>query len=148
MGTRRKSRELALHALYQGEMTAASPVDTFPRLCDNFEVSRKAMPYAEELVAGIMANREAIDRHIQAAAAHWRVERMSVIDRNIMRIAVYELCFRDDVPASVAINEAIEVAKRYSADDSPAFINGILDAIQKAAGGKQWQLNPADKPQA
>lgn len=131
MGTRRKSRELALQALYQGDMTAASPLDTLPLLCDNFEVGRKSLPYGRELIAGVVANLAAIDAVITASAAHWRLDRMSVIDRNIMRIAVYEFRYRDDVPAGVAINEAIELAKRFGADDSPAFINGILDAVRK-----------------
>lgn len=131
MGTRRKSREIALQALYQADMTARSAAETLPLLCANFEVSRKALPYGEELLAGVAANQAAIDETITASAAHWRLDRMSVIDRNIMRIAVYEFRFRDDVPAGVAINEAIELAKRFGADDSPSFINGILDAIRK-----------------
>jgi len=131
MGTRRKSRELALQALYQADMTAASPLDTLPILCDNFEVSRKALPYGRELVEGIVANLPAIDAFIEESAAHWRLARMSLIDRNIMRIAVHEFRFRTDVPASVAIDEAIELAKRFGAEDSPAFINGILDAVRK-----------------
>lgn len=132
MGIRRKAREVALHSMYQSELTAASLVDSFPRLCANFEVNQKAVPYARELVEGVAAHWDAINDLIQENAAHWRLERMSVIDRNIMRIAIFELCYMDDVPANVAINEAIEVAKRFSTDDGPAFINGILDAVKKS----------------
>ncbi|MDF1613641.1 transcription antitermination factor NusB [Desulfurivibrio dismutans] len=131
MGARRKSRELALQALYQADMSSLSALDTLPMLCENFEVSRKALPYGRELVDGVVGNQAAIDRVIEAGSAHWRVSRMSCIDRNIIRIAVYEFNIREDVPAGVAINEAIELAKRFGAEDSPAFINGVLDAIRK-----------------
>jgi len=129
MGTRRKSRELALNALYQGELTATSPVENFPLLCDNFEVNKRAVPYGRELVAGIAERWEEINARIAESAVNWRLSRMSVLDRNIIRLAAYEMLFRDDVPPRVAIDEAIELAKRYCADDSPSFINGILDAI-------------------
>lgn len=132
MGTRRKSREVALQALYQADMRDASPLDTLAVLRENFEVSRKALPYGQELVNGVVVNLAAIDAVIAQSAAHWRLDRMSCIDRNIIRIAVYEFRFRDDVPAGVAINEAIELAKRFGAEDSPGFINGILDAARKA----------------
>lgn len=132
VGTRRKARELALQALYQGEMLGVGALDTLPSLCENFEASRRALPYARELLAGIEAHGEAIDAAIDAAAANWRLDRMSYIDRNLMRIAVYEMRWRDEVPAGVAIDEAVELAKRYGADDSPAFINGILDAVGTA----------------
>ncbi|MFH7319239.1 transcription antitermination factor NusB [Desulfurivibrio sp. D14AmB] len=130
MGIRRKARELALQALYQGELVDLPALDTLAIMCDNFEINRKALPYGRELVAGVVANREAIDAAIEGCAANWRLARMSVIDRNIMRIAVYEFRFAEGVPAGVAIDEAIELAKRYGADDSPAFINGILDAVR------------------
>lgn len=130
MGTRRKSRELALQALYQGDMLKLSPLDTWPLLCDNFEINRKAAAYGRELVTGVAAHLAAIDTVIEGRAVNWRLDRMSVIDRNIMRIAVFEMNFAQDVPAGVAIDEAIELAKRFGSDDSPAFINGILDAIR------------------
>ncbi len=132
MGVRRKSRELALQALYQADMSAAPALDNLAVLCANFEFSRKALPYGRELVEGVVANLAAIDSIIEESAVHWRMPRMSCIDRNIMRIAVYEFRFLDDVPAGVAINEAIELAKRFGTEDSPAFINGILDAVRKA----------------
>ena len=133
MGLRRKSRELALQALYQGELTGKSFVDDFDLLCENFQANRKAIPYALELLRGISENQKAINQRITEHAKNWRLERMSVLDRNILRIAAYEMCLRDDVPPGVAINEAIELAKQYCADDSAPFINGILDAIRKAA---------------
>lgn len=131
MGIRRKARELALQALYQGDLTGTSALETLPILCDNFEVNRKALPYGRQVVTGVVEHGPEIDAAIQQSAAHWRLARMSAIDRNIMRIAVYELHYCPDVPAGVAIDEAIELAKRYGTDDSSVFINGILDAIRK-----------------
>ena len=131
MGIRRKARELALNALYQGEMTETPVAEKFPLLCDNFEVNKKAVPYGQQLVDGITNNWDAIDKKIADSAVNWRLSRMSVLDRNIIRLATYEMLFQDDVPAHVAINEAVELAKRFCADDSPSFINGILDAILK-----------------
>ena len=131
MGTRRKSRELALQVLYQGELAAQAGLLDFGEFCAHFQVSRKAMPYAKKLLDGVEGKREDIDQLISRYAENWRLERMSVIDRNILRLAVYELRYQDDVPTSVAINEAVEIAKRYSTDDSGPFINGILDAMAK-----------------
>ena len=87
------------------------------------------IPQAQELLEGISAHAAEIDAIISRHTKNWRVGRMSVIDRNLIRLGAYEVLFRHDVPATVAINEAIEIAKRYSTDDAPAFINGILDAI-------------------
>ena len=134
MGNRRKSRELALNALFQGEMTATSPVENFPLLCENFEINKKAIPYGQELVYGITDKWEEINAKIAESAVNWRVSRMSVLDRNIIRLAAYEMMFKEEVPPRVAIDEAIELAKRYCAEDSPGFINGILDAILKNIG--------------
>jgi len=134
MGNRRKARELALNALFQGEMTATSAVENFPLLCENFEINKKAIPYGQELVYGITDKRDELDAKIEESAVNWRVSRMSVLDRNIIRLAAYEMMFKEDVPPRVAIDEAIELAKRYCAEDSPGFINGILDAILKNIG--------------
>ncbi len=134
MGNRRKARELALNALFQGEMTATSAVENFPLLCENFEINKKAIPYGRELVYGITDKRDELDAKIEESAVNWRVSRMSVLDRNIIRLASYEMMFKEDVPPRVAIDEAIELAKRYCAEDSPGFINGILDAILKNIG--------------
>ena len=131
MGTRRKSRELALQALYQGEMVGQDGLLDFDEFCIHFQVNKKSIPYAKKLLAGVQDKGDVINQLIRKHAQNWRLERMSVIDRNILRIAVYELYYQDDVPCSVAINEAIEIAKRYSTDDSGPFINGILDAMAK-----------------
>ena len=131
MGTRRKSRELALQALYQGELAGQNGHLDFQDFCAHFQVDKKATPYAKKLLDGVLEKGTAIDKLISNHAENWRLERMSVIDRNILRLAVYEVHYQDDVPVSVAINEAVEIAKRYSTDDSGSFINGILDAMAK-----------------
>lgn len=112
-------------------MTATPVSEKFPLLCDNFEVNKKAIPYGRELVEGITDKWDALNDRIAKSAVNWRLSRMSVLDRNIIRLATYEMVYRDDVPPRVAINEAIELAKRFCTDDSPSFINGILDAILK-----------------
>jgi N utilization substance protein B len=129
MGTRRKSRELALQALYQGELAGHAGLLDFEQFCTHFQVNKKAIPYAKKLLEGVQEKNEEINQLISRYADNWRLERMSLIDRNILRLAVYELYFRDDVPKRVAINEAVEIAKRYATDDSGPFINGILDAL-------------------
>ena len=131
MGTRRKSRELALQALYQGEQAGQNGLLVFEEFCAHFQVNKKSIPYAKKLLDGVQEKADAINQLISKYAENWRLERMSVIDRNILRLAVYEVHFQDDVPISVAINEAVEIAKRYSTDDSGPFINGILDSMAK-----------------
>ena len=138
MGLRRKSRELALQFLFsldmQGEMAAFSgEEEKIASFCKEFDVSSQAFPYAQVLVLGVCQHLAEIDPLLAEYSLHWRVERMSIVDRNILRIAAYELKWAEDVPAQVVINEALEIAKRYSINDSVAFINGILDALQAQA---------------
>ena len=132
MGIRRKSRELALQFFYQRELNDSSEEESFSRFCEHFETSKNAVPYASELVSGVMEKQDEINDLIQEHSANWRMSRMSAVDRNILRLATYELCFCKDVPDTVVIDEAIEVAKRFSTEDSCGFINGILDAIHKS----------------
>jgi N utilization substance protein B len=131
MGTRRKSRELALQALYQEELAGRTAILDFMEFCAHFQVNKKAIPYAQKLLHGVHEKKEAINQLISRYAENWRLERMSVVDRNILRLAVFELHYQDDVPTSVAINEAVEIAKRFSTDDSGPFINGILDGMAR-----------------
>ena len=137
MGLRRKSREFALQFLFghdfQGRSCApedvAQDIDAF---CQFFDVSEKSLDYGKELINGICSHLDEIDTQLAAHSHNWRVELMSLVDRNILRIAVYEMQYCEEAPAQVAINEALEIAKRYSIDESVAFINGILDAVQAA----------------
>jgi N utilization substance protein B len=132
MGNRRKAREMALQTLYQSELSGNTPTDAFDIFCRNFETNKKAVAYARELVYGVTAKMSTINAMIEKHSANWRMSRMSVVDRNILRLATFEMCIsQQPVPASVVINEALEVARRYSTDDSIPFINGILDAMRK-----------------
>ncbi|GAB4342015.1 MAG: transcription antitermination factor NusB [Desulfobulbaceae bacterium] len=138
MGLRRKSREIALQFLFGHDFLklpgdAESVERELVRFLESFEVGGKALPYAAELIRGICGNLEEIDERVRSRSHNWRLERMSTVDRNILRIAVYEMLHGTDVPARVAINEALEIAKQYSTPDSVAFINGILDGVVPAA---------------
>ncbi len=92
--------------------------------------------YLRELVAGVASHQEELDALIVRFSEHWRLERMTVVDRNLLRLAAYELLFQPKIPPKVVINEAVEMAKRYGSEESGAFINGILDQIQKEAGAR------------
>ncbi|MDH4321519.1 MAG: transcription antitermination factor NusB [Desulfobulbaceae bacterium] len=131
MSLRRKARELVLQSLYQSELNGKPLSETFRLLREHFEIDKKALPYAAELIEGMGENHADLDQRISKQTKNWRMERMSLIDRNIIRIGAYELCFRPEIPAEVVINEALEVARRYSTDEAAPFINGILDGIAK-----------------
>lgn len=138
MGLRRKSRELALQFLFsfdvQGRLDASAEevAAAFSSFSEHFITNNAALPYAQILVQGVCRHYQDLDKSIAIHSHHWRVERMSVVDRTILRIAAYELNWAEDAPAQVVINEALEVAKRYSIDDSAPFINGILDGMHGA----------------
>jgi N utilization substance protein B len=138
MSIRRSSREAALQFLFQDdfkgfeERSAVNLEHRFVDFCSLYDVQKKARPYALKLVAEVYANREVVDKTITAHASNWRLPRIDVTDRNILRIATYEMLFQKDVPPEVAINEAVEIAKRFCGSDSPAFVNGILDAVRVA----------------
>jgi N utilization substance protein B len=136
MGLRRKSREITLQFLFGHDFQNRSckPDDLlaeFDEFCDCFETGRKSLAYARLLILGICEHQEDIDMLISSRSHNWRVERMALVDRNILRIAAFEMRHGDDVPATVAINEALEIAKRYAEPDSVGFINGILDGMQQ-----------------
>jgi len=130
---RRRARELAMQALYQSETTGVEVMEAFRLLRENFQANKKAAPYALEILSGVSDSLAEIDKLISDHSKNWRLERMAVVDRNILRVAAFEfLKKQDDVPASVVINEAIEVAARYSDEDASPFINGILDSMKNA----------------
>jgi N utilization substance protein B len=132
---RRRAREFALQILYQGD-TAGEPLEQ--GIHAFWESQGMPAPdiraFAEELVHGVREHREGIDARIRGASEHWDPERMALLDRMILRLAVFELLHRDDIPPKVSINEYIEIAKRFSTEDSGAFVNGILDRISREHG--------------
>ena len=130
---RRESRRLALQVLYAADLVSGEPPEAvFERVAENFDLHPGALVFAKELVCGAMAVREEIDARIAAHARNWRLDRMAAVDRNLLRLAVYEL-IRTDTPAQVVINEAVELAHDFGGERSPAFINGVLDAVARAA---------------
>jgi N utilization substance protein B len=129
VGQRRRAREFALQLLFQIDLTGAPVVEVVERFWTSLEADEEVRSFAESLVNGVLAEREAIDRRIVEAAEHWRIERMAVVDRNVLRLAVCEL-LADENPPAVVIDEAIEIAKRFGNEKSGGFINGILDTIR------------------
>jgi N utilization substance protein B len=131
MGARRKARELALQMLYQFDLSGNPP----EMIVETFEELQKSKPntreFATKIFHGTVQNLEALDDMIQAQAENWRLSRMAVVDRNIIRMSVYEFLHEDDTPKLVIIDEAIEIAKKFGTDKSSQFINGILDGILK-----------------
>lgn len=136
---RRKARESALQALFQcdalGEWNR-SCIDTyftvFQRELTEDDEANENLSFCRSLITGVVERLDSIDTHISAASTHWSMARMSRVDRNILRLATYEIAFIPEIPTNVTINEAIEIAKRYGTDDSPMFINGVLDNIARA----------------
>jgi len=116
--------------LFQVDL-AGEPVDSvFGEFWKGQKAETEVRDFAESLVRGVLQHREVLDGAVAASAQHWRVERMAVVDRNVLRLAVYEILFHDDTPAPVVIDEAIEVAKKYGSAESGSFINGILDDVR------------------
>ncbi len=131
MGQRRRARECALQMLFQMDVAGGPPEEIFGQFWADQAAPPDLQRFAEDLVRGVARERIFLDNVLAGAAENWRVERMAVVDRNVLRMAVYEMLFDDDVPPVVAIDEAIEVARKFGSEESGAFINGILDAVRK-----------------
>lgn len=132
MGPRRKAREYALQMLFQWDITR----DTVEHVAATFFQNQSDEPpavidFARQLVAGTVDHVEELDVLIQRHAEHWRLDRMAIVDRNLLRLATQEFLYDKETPKTVVINEAIEIARRFSSQESPQFINGILDSIKK-----------------
>lgn len=155
MGHRREARERAVQFLFQHDL---NPIEDLDRALDEFWETQRAAaiagekgpatwgkppelppPTAEEaetrlfadpLIHGVIQNRDAIDEKIKSHAKNWEFRRIAAVDRNIMRLALYEMLFRDDIPPVVSINEAVDIAKKFSTADSGKFVNGILDSVR------------------
>ena len=119
-----------MQALFQIEMTQDDSREAIELFCEHFRVPKNAKPFFLRLVEGVREFQHEIDPLITSFSEHWKIDRMSRADRNIMRVAVYELLFCDDIPPKVSINEAIDIGKKFGTEESGAFINGILDSIR------------------
>lgn len=135
-GSRRRSREVALQVLYALDLApdavpdAAAAEDAFERAAAHFELPEGARSFARALVRAVCQRRDELDAWLRAHSTNWRVERMPAVDRNVLRIAVLELV-SGQAPPEVVIDEAIELARRFGGEQSPAFVNGVLDAITR-----------------
>lgn len=145
MRTRSRARGWALQALYAWEMRGAAEHDAVRVLHDLFEhlrVSPRNRAYAEVLVRLVATNRERIDARLEAALTNWRLARLAVIDRNVLRLGAAELLYVDDAPPPVTIREMIRLAEKYGTPDSPRFVNGVLDGVARQAGRAQAAARP------
>ena len=128
---RRKARELALKMLYQMEVNLDAVDGAFARYLKVFPHQDDIVDYTRILLAGVKRERENLDRYIAEASEHWKISRITYVDKNILRVAVFEMLYSPEVPPKVAIDEALELAKKFGGEDSKDFINGVLDRILK-----------------
>jgi N utilization substance protein B len=138
MGARRTGRERALQALYQLEMAPSTPAEALASAwsasAEEGKPDPDAVKFAQELVDGVRAHQAEIDELIEKHSHNWRLDRMSRIDRNVLRLGVFELKYRPDIPKKVSINEAVELGKNFGTEESSAFVNGLLDRVAVALG--------------
>jgi N utilization substance protein B len=143
MGSRRKARECALQMLFAADVAETPPEEVVRTYWDELgesDLENPARDFATRLATGTLSRLEALDERIRSRAEHWRISRMAVVDRNILRLAVYEF-LHEPTPRTVAINEALEIARRFSTYEATQFINGILDAIKRDLDEQQPQEN-------
>ncbi len=131
MGIRHRAREIAMQALFYMDICKDDRNDQLELFCSNINIPKKSLAFFKKIVNGVLNANSEIDRIIELYSSNWKIHRMSCVDRNILRIAVYELIYCSDIPAKVIINEAIEVGKKFGTEDSGSFINGVLDTINK-----------------
>ena len=133
MGIRRKARTIALQALFEVDSVAHDAEQALERLFAEDSLPEEGVNFARELVTGVLTNKERIDNMIQAHAPAWPVAQLAAIDRNILRLAMFEILLNNKVPVKVAINEAVELAKTFGSENSPKFINGVLGTVSAQA---------------
>jgi len=131
MGNRRKAREAALQVLYQVDLSKINPGEALELFWMQESASAEIKDFTTQLVEGVLQNQAEVDQLVEKHATHWKLLRMACVDRNILRLAVYELLCCKDIPKSVSLNEAIELGKKFGTEESGSFINGVLDHIAK-----------------
>lgn len=134
MASRRRARQAALQMLYQMDVAGVSAEQAIETFWSSFELEVEGASFANDLVRGVGAHRDAIDETIRSASQNWRLERMARVDRNVLRLGVYELVHLADVPRRVTLNEMIELGKRFGTGDTSSFVNGVLDRIATDLG--------------
>ena len=128
---RRASREIAMKLLYQLEIQKGDREQQIRMVLEENELSDNDRQYITDIVTGVLDKVEYLDRVIEKHSKGWRLNRIPKVDLSILRLAIYEICFRDDIPYNVSVNEAVELAKKYSSEEAGAFINGILSKVPK-----------------
>lgn len=141
MGSRRKARELALQMLFQWEVGGNTPNHIISTFLRAQKAEADVQEFARTLFEGTVQEVDHLDHLVRERAEHWRLERMAVVDRNVLRLALYELLHRPETPAAVVINEALEIARRFSGTDSAEFVNGVLDGVRKSLGASESKGN-------
>jgi N utilization substance protein B len=137
MGSRRAAREQALQALYQLDLRGEEEGErTLGLFWEHFDRGDEAAGFARELVEGVLREREQIDALIAASAEHWKLPRLSRVDLGVLRLATYELLRHPEIPASVTLDEAVEIARRFGSEESAGFVNGVLDHVAAELGRK------------
>ena len=131
MGKRRVARELALKFLYQTEFNSNSPDSELNSFCERANVSEEIQDFTQTLIKNIFIHKKEVDGLLKKISANWVPDRMAMIDKNILRLGICELLFDSTTPPKVVINEAVEIAKKFGTEESPDFINGILDKVYK-----------------
>lgn len=129
MGHRRKAREIALQVLYQIDTNSVDPREALELFWMSFDAPHSARAFAEELVTGTMEHLASIDEAIRNCSDHWSLGRMAKVDKNILRMAIYEMLYLDEIPPKATLNEAIDLGKQFGSENSGSFVNGILDAF-------------------
>ncbi|MFC1928011.1 transcription antitermination factor NusB [Chloroflexota bacterium] len=133
LGARRKARAVALQALYEVDSAGHRAEEVLTYLLAEEELPEENADFARELVSGVLQNKDKLDKNIQNFAPAWPVEQISIIERNILRLAIFEILLDNKVPVKVAINEAVELAKKFGSDNSSKFVNGVLGSVSTFA---------------
>ncbi|OQX87895.1 MAG: hypothetical protein B6D55_01940 [Candidatus Omnitrophica bacterium 4484_70.2] len=136
MRPRSKAREIALCSFYQAEISKIAPYSALENYLKNYPQPQEIVNFASVLVEGVHKNINSLDQIIKKYVENWEIERLAIIDKNILRMGIYELLFLEEIPPKVSINEAIELAKKFGDIDSARFVNGVLDRIYKKESKK------------
>jgi transcription antitermination protein NusB len=136
-GARHKAREVALQVLYEIDSVGHTPEESMARIISRIEISEDIANFARELVKGVIQNREELDQNIRDFAPAWPLDQISIVDRNVLRLAIFEILHDNKIPVKVAINEAVELAKTFGSDNSSRFVNGVLGSVSTLVANRK-----------
>jgi N utilization substance protein B len=136
-GARHKAREVALQVLYEIDSVGHNPEESMARILSRIEVSEEIASFGRDLVKGVIENREQLDQNIRDFAPAWPLDQISLVDRNVLRLAIFEILHDNKIPVKVAINEAVELAKTFGSNNSSRFVNGVLGSVSALAANKK-----------